>query len=171
MDVYQWLQGTMPSLDRSLPGQANVDSCTSQNVPTRIPKAKGIHRKSKTDSSLLEVAPEYRTKGPSNAKSQFAQDGRSNNVRNDPLDCELSTDLFVRRCRRKTHADKYDPLCKTVKESKKHVHHSRKDGSRRTKRMCTRQQDSKPGGVKLPNFKAKNMARDRLTVRDDTYMQ
>ena len=75
-----------------------------------------------------------------------------------------STQKYTRRPRRKTRPERYDPSAKVVHERGHHAHRSQKRESKKVRRKSKRDRVQKPASV-VQCFHAKNVARDRLTVR------
>ncbi|KAL6712042.1 hypothetical protein ACN47E_003085 [Coniothyrium glycines] len=174
MDIRQWLgQIVQPDAPETLSTQIVADDPAHYHVSLNLSKLKRRHSRGRSDSSLLDVAPQRQTQQNSTAKlytahaataSQYSKTPQR--TRSESPTASLSSAPFERKARRKTRPERYDPSTKPLKESVKHVHQGRKGGeSRRSTRKSKRHKGDKSGNAILQGFQAKNVTGDRLTLK------
>lgn len=171
MDIQRWLKETaeagLPPIPFKDPGSAFF------HRPERSkPVFKETHtrKRTKSDSSLLVSQPHSHVAPPGNpelpietASAASVYSEASRRSRTDSTESESSSQSYARRPRRKTRPERYEP--KANKERGKHVHPSRKDESKKPRRKSKHKKGEKSDGGVAQSFHAKNVSRDRLTVR------
>lgn len=171
MDIQRWLNDTAEAGTPPKQGQAS-NSAFFQ--PTQKPRAvfkdKHARKRAKSDSSLLApqtylpiVSPRKPKPTPEKQVDTSAHSDVSRPSRSGSTGSESSSHRYARRPRRKTRPELYEP--KRNKERGKHVHQSRKDESKNAKRKSKRRTGDRSDSGVAQNFHAKNVSRDRLTVR------
>jgi hypothetical protein len=173
MDIQRWLNGTAEA-DPPLKSISTSGPDFSHRPEKVRPvfKQRRVRTGTKSDSSLLDPHPHSHTapkkpKQPSGKRSdESAYSEASRPSRNSSAESE-SSQPYARKPRRKTRPERYQP--KQPKERGRHVHQSRKDKSKRSKRKSKGNKDEKPDSGVAQTFHAKNVSRDRLTVRAAGY--
>ena len=173
MDIRKWLEETAHA---KAPADGPSKSVSSFLQPAERAKPVFEHRpapeRSKSDSSLLDPQPPLRRAPPRKHKlsSWKSGEGSASGVsqpQDETTGSEASSHCYARQPRRKTRPDRYEPSPERNKERGKHVHVSRKSESKKTRRKSKRKKED-PGGIGQ-TFQAKNVTRDRLTVRADVH--
>ena len=171
MDIHRWLEETAgakvpPDLAQT-PG-SNIVQRAEKLKP--VFKEKRAPKRSKSDSSLLDPQPHSRRAPPKESKPSTEESSdasvyskASRPSRNGSTESESSSHHYAQKPRHKTRLERYEP--KQNKERGKHVHQSRKDESKKSRRKSKRKKGEKSGSGVAQNFHAKNVSRDRLTVR------
>ncbi|KAH4803010.1 hypothetical protein HBI25_117060 [Parastagonospora nodorum] len=176
MDIERWLNETAEAGIPPKQGQAS-DSAFFQ--PTEIPRAvfkdKHARKRARSDSSLLapqtylpRVSPVKTKPTPEKQVDTSAHSDASRPSRSDSTGSESSSHRYARRPRRKTRPELYEP--KRNKERGKHVHQSRKDESKNPRRKSKRKKGDKSDSGVAQNFHAKNVSRDRLTLKPKDHL-
>lgn len=175
MDIQKWLEDAM---EAEAPIDPALALCPEffqrRETPAPVFKQKHVPKRRKSDSSLLEMQPHAHRAPPKKAKrptesspNPSTHSDSSRPSRSNFAESESSSHRYARKPRRKTRLERYEP--KPDKERGKHVHRSRKDESKRTRRKSKRRKDEILGADVAQNFQAKNVSRDRLTVRSAVY--
>lgn len=167
MDIRKWLDETEDT--EALPNPASrsgADFFLPAEKPKPVFADKRARKRTKSDSSLLDPRP------PPPKKHKAASEGSadasayseaSHSDRDPSTQSEASSQHYARKPRRKTRPERYEPSSRPENGREKHVHTSRRHKSRKTGRKSKRKKDEKPDIGQL--FQAKNVSRDRLTVR------
>jgi hypothetical protein len=171
MDIQRWLKETAEAGPPPIPVKDPGSAFFPHNERARLVfEEKHAQKRSKSDSSLLvpqphsHVAPAKEPKlsiGKATDASACSEASRSS--RNGSTESESSSQRYARRPRRKTRPERYEP--KPNKERGKHIHQSRKDESKKSRRKFKRKKGEKSDSGVAQSFHAKNVSRDRLTVR------
>jgi len=175
MDIQKWLDDTAeakaPPDSTETPGSNFFQRAEK---PKPVFKEKHGRKRRQSDSSLLDPQPHAHKAPPKESKppTECSPDASlysdaSRPSRSDSAESESSSHRYARKPRRKTRLERYEP--KPVKERGKHVHRSRKDESKQTRRKSKRKKVEKSGSAVAQSFHAKNVSRDRLTVRTSGY--
>lgn len=171
MDIRKWLAETEDPVSSEQPEDGRF-LLTRQ--PDTVLDARRRRKRSSSDSSLLKAAsPQPRRKGNTARKldrceipdvineglsdTSHSTSGRSTSSH--------ASQRYARKPRRKTRADKYDVEPKRGKERDAGQRPSRKSESKKSKRKFRRRKDEKTHNGIGQEFQAKNISRDRLTVR------
>lgn len=140
----------------------------------QAPKEKRQRKSSTVDSSLLEAQPQRKRTPPAlqadldgSVDESMCSDAShfSTSSESSPL-----SQPYARRPRRKTRLERYEPALMDVKEQGTHTRRRRKGESSRKKRKHNRKKDKLSTGI-VQGFQAKNVSKDRLTVRSTTIRQ
>jgi hypothetical protein len=169
MDIQRWLNETIEAEPPPKTAHTPASDFFHRAEKVRpVSKQHRVQKGVKSDSSLLDPRPHSHTvskqsKLPSGERSHnSAYSEVSRSSRNSSAGSE-SSQPYVRKPRRKTRPERYQP--KQPKERGQHVHQSRRNKSTRSKRRSKGTKNEKTdSGVAQP-FLAKNVSRDRLTVR------
>lgn len=182
MDISQWLRET------ELPPQPERFAEKDKRPTLVPPEEDNAHRPAKRrrkhgryrslDSSILQAAFPIHESGAETdnvARRSSSGDGTSHTqsttskeLSSQHSEAETASDKYERKPRRKTRADRYQlkpAKEKKSKESKgrtgRHAHEERKSKKRKRKRTAR----DNPASGWVMGFHAKNVAKDRLTVR------
>jgi hypothetical protein len=172
MDIHKWLEETA---DAKAPADGPSKSVSNFFQPVKKAKPVFEHwpapERSKSDSSLLDPQPLRRAPPRkhklSNEKSGEESASGASQPQDESTGSEASSHRYARKPRRKTRPDRYEPSPERNKARGKHIHASRKSESKKTRRKSKRKKEE-PGGIGQ-TFQAKNVTRDRLTVRAAVY--
>lgn len=171
MDIQRWLDETA---EAETPQKPVETTATNFFYPTEQPKpvfvAKRKRPRTKSDSSILALQPTPR-KAPLKAPGLPVEDGtdasacseESRSSHSYSTESDSSSHYYARKPRRKTRPDRYEP--KRSKESRKHVHPSRRDKSKKSKARSKNKRRKHADSAAGQTFHAKNVSQDRLTVR------
>lgn len=124
-------------------------------------------RRSTSDSSLLDTRPRRKQISAIEKEDDVENSACSNALHSAGhfSGSSTSSQPYARRPRRKTRPERYDPTAKDVNERGMHTRQRRKGESKKTKRKSKPSRAEKPGTGIVQSFQAKNVPRDRLTVR------
>ncbi|KAL5116916.1 hypothetical protein ACEQ8H_005133 [Pleosporales sp. CAS-2024a] len=163
MDIQAWLRET-----------AEHSHAPSAAPQQRIPQQR-IPQPPQSDSSLLLPQPPSHVASPREpARVDELQvdttmhTPASRPSRHDSTDDESSDHRYARRRRRKTRPDRYHP--KDSRQRGQHRRHTQKHESSKSRQKSARNKRTKPDSRTRPNFHAKNVARDRLTLKPTTHL-
>ena len=177
MDINKWLESTiLPQQESSLPEKLGLPPFLhpKENYKALLASTDKQPRKRRhttSDSSFLETRQHYQTspieheveidnkpndKLPTNASSSS---DRSSSV------SDTSDHPYGRKPRHKTRPDIYEPKSDQVKERGMQKHRRGKGESKKTKGKSRRKKTEKLGIGLVQSFHAKNVPKDRLTVR------
>jgi hypothetical protein len=171
MDIQRWLNetveaGPLPSQDQTV----NSAFFHPKEKSRPVFKERHARKRAKSDSSLLVPQPHMQTASPKkpNPLTEEEVDAAvhseaSRPSRNSSTESESFNHRYARRPRRKTRPERYEP--QQNKERGKHTHQSRKGESKKPSRKSKRRGGEKSDSGIAQNFHAKNVSRDRLTVR------
>ncbi|KAF2705351.1 hypothetical protein K504DRAFT_506295 [Pleomassaria siparia CBS 279.74] len=168
MDIRKWLDDTvLPDQPPSPPEQLGLSSLLRQRAPQPSHRGKRTRRRSTSDSSLLEIRPRGNKVAATQHKVNVEEpiSSNSSSSTSHSLGSSLSSQQYVRRPRRKTRPECYDPTAKDVGERVTHAHRRLKDESKRTKRKRKPGKVKKQGSGIVQSFRAKNVPTDRLTLK------
>lgn len=172
MDIRKWLAETENPISSEQP---EVDRFPLPRQPDTAPDARRRRKRSSSDSSLLKAAsPQPRRKGVTAKKLDRCE--VPDVVNEDHSDISRSTSggstgsiaasqRYARKSRRKTRADKYNVGSKNAKTQDEGQRPSRRSDSRKSKRKSRRRKDEKNHNGIGREFQARNVAKERLTVR------
>ncbi|KAF2742590.1 hypothetical protein M011DRAFT_262001 [Sporormia fimetaria CBS 119925] len=171
MDIHKWLEDTI------LPQQPASDSPphkhgSTSHFPVHDARAepKQRHRrrreKSTSDSSLLRVrTTRNQSPPPIKANAEAVDRGRDRSARDvRQSSSSESSYTYARKPRHKTNPERYEAF-KAAKASGKQPGRHGKRESGKTKRASKRKKKEKSGGAVIPHFEAKNVAKNRLTLK------
>lgn len=172
MDIHRWLAET----ETPTPfGQPAVEPFLLPKKPNSVPGARRKRKRSSTDSSLLKApSPQPRRKGvlaiePDRLEAREAVDRArsdvSHSTRSDSASNSSTGQRYARKPRRKTCLDRYETDTKKGRGPEGTTHPSRKRESRKSKRRPKRKKSENAYSRTGQNFHAKNVPKDRLTVR------
>jgi hypothetical protein len=168
MDIQRWLNETIEA--ETPPKLAHTPASDFFHRAEKVWPVFKQHRAqkgAKSDSSLLDPHPHSHTKLLSGERSHdIAYSEASRSSRNSSAGSE-SSQPYARKPRRKTRPERYQP--KQPKERGQHVHQSHRDKSTRSKRRLKGTKNEKTDSGVAHAFLAKNVSRDRLTVRAAGY--
>ncbi|KAF2261887.1 hypothetical protein CC78DRAFT_339478 [Lojkania enalia] len=173
MDIRKWLDETvLPERPPGLPEQLGLPAFLCPKEVEEPPREKRRPKRSASDSSMLEACP-ARIKTPriehgvdiddSTSSDSACSNASQHTTRSSGS--SSSSQQYARRPRRKTRRERYEPAAKDVKARGTLVYRHRKRESRKTKRKSRRSKTDKPGIGLVQSFHAKNIPRDRLTLR------
>jgi hypothetical protein len=172
MDIRKWLNETEDA------EATNPAPRSGANLFLPVEKVKPVFadkrasKRTKSDSSLLDPRPSHpkRHKATSGESADASASSEASPTDRDPSNLsDASSQRFARKPRRKTRPERYEPSLKRNKERGKHIHQSRRDKSKKTGRKSKRKKEEKPGSGIGQDFQAKNVSKDRLTVRTAMY--
>jgi hypothetical protein len=170
MDIAQWLQSTIeatqrpPSLHCDRPGPAvNSDEAHRRAHAVEPPSILSRRRSRTSDSSIVELGPPHRHIGRENLTDSRARD-RERAV-SPEVEVDETPDPYKRKPRRKTRPDRYETKAKEPKR-RGEKRRGKKDGiERKGRKTSTKKSKDKAESALVSNYHAKNVPRDRLTVR------
>ncbi|KAF2237093.1 hypothetical protein EV356DRAFT_43657 [Viridothelium virens] len=170
MDIDQWLEDTSAAEGRSLAARLGIPSFLQRANPEAVsPRPKRKRGRPSRDSSLLEDAVEQQA-GPPRGQREALQEASGDDCRSEASGHSASTSVsaitstgpYKRRSRKRTRKDRYDPKSSKVQKQKQ----TEPDKQRKSKsRKKVRRSKEKHGVSLVHTFHAKNVPRDRLTVR------
>ncbi|KAL1657310.1 hypothetical protein SLS61_000356 [Didymella pomorum] len=172
MDIRKWLAETENPISSEQP---EVDRFPLPRQPDTAPDARRRRKRSSSDSSLLKAAsPQPRRKGFTAKKLDRCE--VPDVVNEDHSDISRSTSggstgsiaasqRYARKSRRKTRADKYNVGSKNAKTQDEGQRPSRRSDSRKSKRKSRRRKDEKNHNGIGREFQARNVAKERLTLK------
>ncbi|KAF3033595.1 hypothetical protein E8E11_000839 [Didymella keratinophila] len=172
MDIRKWLAETENPI---LSEQPEVDRFLLPRQPDTAPDTRRRRKRSSSDSSLLKAtSPQPRRKGVTAKKPDRCEisDGVNEN-RSDishsssggSTGSSTGSQRYARQPRRKTRADKYDVGAKKAKVQNEDQRPSRKSESKKSKRKSRRRKDEKTHNGIGQEFQAKNVSKERLTLK------
>lgn len=172
MDIRKWLAETEVPVSSELP---EWDRFLLPRQPGTVPDARRRRKHSSSDSSLSKVAsPQPRRKGDTAKKLDGCEipdvvnerpSDTSHSISGRSTSSSYASQRYARKPRRKTREDKYDVGSGRGKERDSGRRASRKSESKKSKRKSRRRKDGKTHNGIGQEFQAKNVSRDRLTVR------
>ncbi|KAF1912473.1 hypothetical protein BDU57DRAFT_505197 [Ampelomyces quisqualis] len=174
MDIEQWLKETAEAEAPHVPAQNTASNFFSRAEHHRpLFQESGARKRTKSDSSLLRPQPVSQVAPPENPNlpTESSPDVNSEAARSSPIDSaesESSCQPYARRPRRKTRAERYEP--KQKKERGNHVHRSRRNESKKTSRKSKLKEGEKKDSGVAQSFYAKNVSRDRLTLKPKDHL-
>jgi hypothetical protein len=158
MDIQAWLNDTVEAEAPEVPVQTAACNFFSRpEQPKPVFQEKRAQKRCRSDSSLLVPQSHSQIVPPHEPDTPTEYDP-AGSVGDEP-----SSERYVRRPRRKTRPERYEP--KQNRGRGKYVHQSRKDESKKTRRTSRCKKEEKVEGGVGQSFHAKNVSRDRLTVR------
>lgn len=171
MDIKKWLNETADARTPPGPGQTSATSFFQHPEKSRpVFDQKRAAKRKKSDSSLLNL--QTSAKGTPPKRSTASTVGRraasehseaSRPSQSDSAGSKSPRHQFARKPRHKTRLERYKP--KHVKGRGDHAHQSRKDESKKPRRKSKCKKGDPSGSGIAVGFHAKNVSRDRLTVR------
>jgi hypothetical protein len=172
MDIRKWLAETANPISSEQP---EVDRFLLPRQPDTVPDARRRRKRSSSDSSLLKAAsPQPRHKGVTAKKldrcevPSVVNEGYSDitlSTSGGSTGSSAASQRYARKPRRKTRADKYDVGSKRANAQDEGQRPSRKSESRKSKRKSRRRKDEKTHNGIGQEFQARNVSKERLTVR------
>lgn len=181
MDIRKWLAETENPISSEHPissEQPEIGRFLLPRQPDAVLNARRRRKRSSSDSSLLKAAsPQPRRKGVTAKKLDCWEDPDvTDDDHNDTSHstsggstCSAASQRYARKPRRKTRADKYDVRSKKAKAQDEGQRASRKSESRKSKRKSRRKKDEKTHNGIGQEFQARNVSKERLTVRTAYY--
>lgn len=175
MDIRKWLQETVLPEQPVSPTrleQSGPDAPPHPTAPERDLRAGRRRKRSTSDSSLLRTRTIRRE--PSLVERRAAivdsgDDSAYSDAHHPPVhssESSSSSQQYARKPRRKTRPERYEPTSKGAKGRGTQVNRHRKDESKKKKHSSRRKKADKPGAGLVQSFHAKNVPKDRLTVRE-----
>lgn len=171
MDIQNWLDETVKA--DAPPGPANTSGpnfCHCPKKPELVFDQQCAPKRVKSDSSLLVPQPCSRkalrkqSKLPNEDSSDVGAYSEAPRLScNGSSGSESSSQRYARKPRHKTRLERYEPKQDT--ERGKHLHRRSKGESKKSRRKSKRKTGDKSGSGVAQSFNAKNVSRDRLTVR------
>lgn len=174
MDIRKWLAETDQAVH---PEQPAVESFLLPKQPDSAPHARRRRKRASTDSSLLEIpSPQPRRKGvPAvernyrdvrDATDRSHSDGSHYLRSSESVSDSTTSQRYARKPRRKMRLDRHEvAMTKRGKEQRANSHSNRKRESRKSKHRSRRKKIEKTHSGIGQEFYAKNVSKDRLTVR------
>lgn len=171
MDIHRWLEETAEAEAPEKPAEtAATKSLRPPQQPRHVFRAKRARQRTESDSSILAPQP-HPHKAPLEAPNPPAEDETNASACSEASGCshnattesDPSSHRYARRPRHKTRPECYEP--KRSKESTKHVHPSRKNKSKKSESRSKNKRRKKADSSAGQTFHAKNVSKDRLTVR------
>lgn len=170
MDIDQWLQNTSAPEGEGLAARLGIPSFLQRANPEPVsPRHKRKRRRPSRDSSLLEDPVSRQDDAQTNSQAALQETsscgGQSETSENSAfvsVSATPSTEPYRRRSRRKTRVDRYDPKPENSRKRRPGKSKTRKET--KTRKQARRNKE-KHGIGHVHTFHAKNVARDRLTVR------
>ncbi|KAF2627751.1 hypothetical protein BU25DRAFT_448249 [Macroventuria anomochaeta] len=172
MDIRKWLAETESPVPSKQPG---VEHFLLPRQPDHVPNVRRRRKRSSSDSSLLKASsPQPRRKGvPAierdhrDVRDAFdrAHSDASCSTTSESTNSSTASQRYARKPRRKTRPDKYGAGSKRVKEQDKSHRPSRKNESRKSKRKSKRRKDDMTHNGIGQDLKARNVSKDRLTLK------
>ncbi|KAF2204474.1 hypothetical protein GQ43DRAFT_161168 [Delitschia confertaspora ATCC 74209] len=170
MDIHKWLEETqLPKQAPSLPDKVELPTFLhpKQNAEERPVGNRRRRKNSTSDSSILDTRPKRREPSPIQYErgeddvsvGSLASSRPSHSSGSGP-----PSHRYARRPRRKTRLERYEPKRKTDKELGRHIHGKEKEEIRKSK-CKSRHKSEKKGTGNFQSFHAKNVPKDRLTLR------
>jgi hypothetical protein len=179
MDIRRWLDETvLPEQPPSpnLPEQLGLARFLHPKQPERASRGERRRKRSTSDSSLLDTRTTCKEVPLATGAADVEEDAEDSGCSNasspaDPsLESSASSQCYVRRPRRKTRPERYEPALKDARERGMQVYRRGKGESTKKRRQSKRKKTDKPGVGLVQSFHAKNVPKDRLTVRCPSYM-
>jgi hypothetical protein len=174
MDIQRWLDETVLPEQPPSPAAKKCHDASNLGVDmlNQTPRKKRRRRSSTSDSSLLKAPPQHTRMPP--ARQATLKESADESVRSDASrsftvsESSTSSQPYARKPRRKTRLERYEPVSKDGNERGTHTRRHRKGESGRKKRKHKPSKLDKPGTGIVQGFQAKNVSKDRLTVRSTT---
>lgn len=177
MDIRKWLV----EIESPVPSeQSGVRPFFLSRQTGSVLDARRRRKRSSSDSSLLKApSPQPRRKSATaterdhhNAKKTKetketiveAHSDTSHSTRSDSIEQTNASQHYMRKPRRKTRPDKYEPGLKKVERQNKSQRPSRKSESKKSKRKPKRKKDDRTHNGVGHDFQARNVSKARLTV-------
>ena len=170
MDIDQWLLNTSAPEGEGLAARLGIPSFLQRANPEPIrPTHKRKRSQPPRESSLLEEtvslqrdASEAHQGALQEALESGSPSRASSRAVSTSVSAVTSTGLYKRKPRKKTRVDRYDPK---PRKSKRRRQTKREDREETRNRKKSRRSKEKHGSGVIQAFRAKNVASDRLTVR------
>jgi hypothetical protein len=173
MDIQRWLDEIVDAENPLVPAQTSGPNFLHRpDKPKSVFRKQRVPKRTKSDSSVLAPQP-HSPNAPSEKRKRKRSINRipdmdscsevSRPSHNASTESKPSSACYARKPRRKTRLGRYEP--KQHKEPAKYAHHSRKSESKRSKCTSTRKKGEMMDSGVAQTFQAKNVSRDRLTVR------
>ena len=173
MDIRKWLAETDQAVH---PEQPAVEPFLLPKQPGSAPYARRRRKRASTDSSLLKApSPQPRCKGVPVMKrdhpdvrdaTDWTHSDGSHSTRSESVSNSTTSQRYARKPRRKMRLDRYEAaMTKRGKEQDVSPHSNRKRESRKSKHRSRRKKAEKTHSGIGQEFYAKNVSKDRLTVR------
>ncbi|KAF2437369.1 hypothetical protein P171DRAFT_400076 [Karstenula rhodostoma CBS 690.94] len=168
MDIHKWLSETvLPHQPPSPPGQEEEHHVPCSVGPERAPKEQRRRKRGSSDSSLLAALQHDKGQPSAPSVGEEADETGHTDASHSASRSErsVSSKPYRRKPRHKTRPERYEPLSKDAKE--RGLHAQRRDGgeSNKERRKSRRKKASKSGSGLVQSFQAKNVPRDRLTLK------
>lgn len=167
MDINQWLQNTYAPEEQSLAARPGIPSFLQRvNPEPDSPRYKRKRQRSFRDSSLLEDAVSQQKEtlgaGPEVFQDTLDDQSRGSDRSTTPTaSAATSAEPYNRRSRKKPKVDKYHPKSGRSKNQRQDISNGRKQAKAGKK---VRRSKEKSGVGFVHTFRAKNVAKNRLTV-------
>ncbi|OAL55707.1 hypothetical protein IQ07DRAFT_175390 [Pyrenochaeta sp. DS3sAY3a] len=172
MDIQKWLEETVQSDPASPASQAGIEPRVLINKAGTVHRSSHKRRQSRSDSSLLPSPPRQKPltkkrKPPTVESTTHESAGSevSEATHTESAESSTSSQRYARKPRRKTRPERYEPSSKPVPERGRHAHGPPKGESKKSRRKSRRRKGEKPGSGIVQSFHAKNVSRDRLTLK------
>ena len=168
MDIQKWLNETL--LPRQPPGPTHFSRIPPDGSGQAAQSDRDERKLGASDSSVIEALPRPSMVSPARLQavqehSRIAQDNPSSSSHNGS-GSDGSSQPYARKPRRKTRAERYKPASKGGHERGSHGRRRRKGESTRTKPKAKRGKVNRQSSI-AQSFHAKNVLKDRLTVRSN----
>jgi hypothetical protein len=170
MDIERWLNETAEV--EPLPKPTHTSGSNFFQPPATgrpVFKDKRARKRTKSDSSLLVphphsyTAPKEPTLPNEEGSGESTHSEESHPSHNSSIESASLSQHYARKPRRKTRPERYEP--KQPKERGQHIHQSRRNELKRSRRKSKGKKGEKLDSGVAQTFHAKNVSRDRLTVR------
>ncbi|KAF2001205.1 hypothetical protein P154DRAFT_619550 [Amniculicola lignicola CBS 123094] len=172
MDIRKWLEETaLPEQPPSLPEQLGLPPFLHPKEPQQTARAQRRRKRSTSDSSLLEARPRRRETPPVvhtadiDSGSDESACSEGSHSADQSSGSSAASQRYARRSRRKTRLEHYEPAAKHVRERGKQGNRHRAAESKRTRRKARRNKTDRQGVGLVQSFHAKNVPKDRLTLK------
>ncbi|KAF2035910.1 hypothetical protein EK21DRAFT_53548 [Setomelanomma holmii] len=173
MDIRRWLdEAAEAEAPRDAPQALDREFFHRWERPKPVFNKQSAPKRSKSDSSLLDPQPQSHRAPPArpNPPTEEPSDASACSETSHPshgesIESESSSQRYARKPRHKTRPDRYEPSSKHVGERRKHIHRSRKGESKKSRRKTKRKKGDKQDSGMSHVFNAKNVSKDRLTLK------
>ncbi|KAF2468098.1 uncharacterized protein BDR25DRAFT_344409 [Lindgomyces ingoldianus] len=169
MDIRTWLADIeLPERPPTLSEQLGLPPFLHPKGES--PKEVRRRKRSTSDSSLLDtrpgrqIPPSIRHGADIDDSAEDSACSHATSALGDSAGNSKSSHPYARRPRRKTRLERYEPTSKDVKGRGKQVYQTRSGESRKTRRKSRRKKADQGVGL-VQSFHAKNVPRDRLTLK------
>ncbi|KAF2650192.1 hypothetical protein K491DRAFT_721002 [Lophiostoma macrostomum CBS 122681] len=174
MDIRKWIDETV--LPEQIPSpnlaeQLGIARFLHPKQPERPSRGAAKRKRSTSDSSLLDTRTTRKEVPPATRAAlvdDYAEDSGCSNASSpaDPSsESSASSQSYARRPRRKTRPERYEPALKDAKERGTRANRRVKNESKKNRRKSKRKKTDHPGVGLVQSFRAKNIPRDRLTLK------